>query len=229
MRDEEPISLDDGDDEGGDRRSTPMLVWVGIGFAAIITLVGTYGLLSRLVPRNGEPANKNSETVASETAKAAPETKPKEDKKLEPVIAPISQAPMPQKPDPESSVFPTDIGILPKTDPYLFNDNPIAAEAKFKDKWIKDLVQVETIGRTRDGLPYIGSWCIGNLKRAEPNAFYIFDKSDEMQIFPIRVGDGVTIVGLCQERTDDGIFRQLKGWEWHVKILHCRVIPDPKK
>ncbi|HEV3383799.1 MAG TPA: hypothetical protein VG097_03235, partial [Gemmata sp.] len=63
--------------------------------------------------------------------------------------------PTPKKQMPEPLKFPSDIASLPKPEMSLFNDNQIAAELKFKDKWIKDTVRVEVISRSRGGMAYV--------------------------------------------------------------------------
>lgn len=108
-----------------------------------------------------------------------------------------------------------------------YHDNPIAADIKYKDKPVRVDVGIREIAR-KNGVAALGFTNIAQQRPPGLNGFLLFNKQHESAIASLKVGAGVTVDGICRGRTDDGISRVIRGYEFHVKITDCRVVPGKK-
>ena len=103
-----------------------------------------------------------------------------------------------------------------------YKDNRIAADAKYKDKRVRVWMRVEASGRTAaDKMAYLGTT---HLSASEPNLFAYFSKANEGTVAGLKQGDNTTVEGICRGRFDDGVFRQIKGYEFVVRLARCRIV-----
>lgn len=127
-----------------------------------------------------------------------------------------------------------------------YKENPVAADAKYKDGVRVKLVAAN-LDRGPDGEPVIGLF---PLPWAAPSIiFFHFSKDQEAAFAKLKTGDAVTIEARPGGRKADGVDRRMKGqrapqfpnappgpglyvgeYEWRVDLVDCRIISHtPKK
>ena len=105
-----------------------------------------------------------------------------------------------------------------------YKDNRIAADAKYKDRRVRVSMRVDAIGRTGDGTAYLGTTHVGNAVASEPNLFANFLEANAGAVAGLKRGDNVTLEGFCRGRFEDGIFRQIEGYEFVVRLGGYRIV-----
>jgi hypothetical protein len=108
-----------------------------------------------------------------------------------------------------------------------YRDNRVAADGKYLGKRVRLTSTVSAIGRTKGGEAYLGVEGVASFRRqTEPSMLLLFPKSEEGsfgQVKP-RSNQMVTVEGVCRGRTDDGIYRDVQGYEFHVRVEGCKIV-----
>lgn len=131
------------------------------------------------------------------------------------------------------------VNTPPRTDPEFsasssailmgYYEGEFAADAKYRGKYgTIDIGEIIATGRDDSGTPYIATHNFGH--NPAPNGFFYFAPGQEAELAKLRKGQSVRVTGKCLGKKADGINRGIRGYEWRVNFVDCKVVgPVPRK
>lgn len=110
----------------------------------------------------------------------------------------------------------------------LYDNNPVAADMKYKGKRVRVLMSVEDIGQ-RDGRAFVGCRTIAQWS-IKPNCLaYIANSADPKLIAAVPRECVMIIEGMVDGRVDDREDRQFGDhYRFHVSLSDCQILESAK-
>ena len=136
----------------------------------------------------------------------------------------------------ETTTTPPSPPVVSFTTTYLkiqqaYFDNEFEADAAYRNKvGIVDIFEIVNTGRDDNGNPIIATHSFGH--NPAPNGFFHFAAGQEAELAKLKRGGAVRVEGKCLGKKSDGIDRAIRGYDFRIDFVDCRVVgpvPTAKK